>query len=186
MDRLLSCFLYAAPLAAAVMLSTAVYCLLPGRTACGERSRRLLMLTLGLLAAALVLRLAGSWVLAACGLAWRGWVCSLLGLACLLLAGVGIFQTLDCWLAPGCVHRLPTQILVGISALTLLGVLVTLGLPGWFLSHCPERVLDWEGQTLVQVDHGFLDPDYSYYMYCGPLVRGSEPVEAGETPPVFQ
>lgn len=86
MDRLLSCFLYAAPLAAAVMLSTAVYCLLPGRTACGERSRRLLMLTLGLLAAALVLRLAGSWVLAACGLAWRGWVCSLLGLACLLLA----------------------------------------------------------------------------------------------------
>ena len=40
--------------------------------------------------------------------------------------------------------------------------------------------------TLAAWMHGFLDPDYSYYLYCGPLVRGSEPVEAGETPPVFQ
>ena len=39
-----------------------------------------------------------------------------------------------------------------------------------------ERVLEYRGQTLVEVDDSFLDPIYNYYEYHGPLVRGKEPV----------
>ena len=39
-----------------------------------------------------------------------------------------------------------------------------------------EKVVEYQGQTLVEVDDGFMDPHWSYYVYHGPLVRGRERV----------
>ena len=38
-------------------------------------------------------------------------------------------------------------------------------------------MITYQGQTLVEEDHSFLDSHYVYYVYHGPLVRGLE-VEA--------
>ena len=37
-----------------------------------------------------------------------------------------------------------------------------------------ERIVSYQGQTLVETDEGFLDQEYHYYVYHGPLVRGGE------------
>ena len=39
-----------------------------------------------------------------------------------------------------------------------------------------EREVEYRGVTLVEVDRGFLDPDYRYYSCRGPLLRGSRPL----------
>lgn len=40
-----------------------------------------------------------------------------------------------------------------------------------------NQVVEYQGQTLVEVVDGLLEADhYSYYRYYGPLVRGTEPV----------
>ena len=69
--------------------------------------------------------------------------------------------------------------MVGISGLVVIACLATAGLPSWFLSLRPERTVTWQGQLLLEEDLGFLDPDYVYYAWCGPLVRGLEPLELG-------
>ena len=37
-----------------------------------------------------------------------------------------------------------------------------------------RKVVEYQGQTLLEVDTGFLDPLYDYYEYHGPLFRGNE------------
>ena len=46
----------------------------------------------------------------------------------------------------------------------------------------PERVLEVQGQTLVEEDESFLDPYYVYYIGFGPLLRSRESVWSGDTP----
>ena len=176
MESLWSVFVCAAAAAAAVLLAAALSCLLPGKAACRGKPRRTLVWVLVLLAAVLLLWLAGERILAVFGLAWRSWVRSLLTGALGLLALFGIFQTAECYLAQSHTDRLAGQIVVGVSVLVVTGCLVTVGLPGWFLSLHPERTVSWQGQTLLEEDSGFLDPAYSYYEYHGPLVRGLEAV----------
>lgn len=38
----------------------------------------------------------------------------------------------------------------------------------------PERIVEYQGQTLLEVDDGFLDPHWSYYVCHGPLFRETE------------
>lgn len=165
---------------AAVLLAAALYCLLlPGRVPCGRKSRRTLGWVLVLLLAVSFLQLAGEFVLARFGLAWRAWVRTLFAGVLGLLAFFGVFQTLTCYQERKDAFRLAHQIVVGISGLVAIACLATAGLPSWFLSLRPERTVTWQGQLLLEEDLGFLDPDYVYYAWRGPLVRGLEPLELG-------
>ena len=179
MEHLLDALLTVFIPAAAVTLAAAVYCLLPGRVACKRKPRRTLGWMLALFLAAFLLQLAGEFTLAMFGLAWRAWVRSLFGGAMGLLACFGVFQILGCCLEQRDTPRLAHQIVVGISGLVVVAYLVTVGLPSWFLSLRPERTVTWRDRTLVEEDQGFLDPDYVYYAWHGPLVRGLEPLELG-------
>ena len=169
LDALLTVFIPAA----------AVYCLLPGRVACKPKSRRALGWVLALFLAVSLLQLAGEFTLAMFGLAWRAWVRSLFAGALGLLTFLGVFQILGCYLEQRDTPRLAHQIVVGVSGLVVIAYLVTVGLPSWFLAIRPERTVTWRDRTLVEEDQGFLDPDYVYYAWHGPLVRGLEPLELG-------
>ena len=45
-----------------------------------------------------------------------------------------------------------------------------------------ERIIQYQGQTLVEEDKSFLDPHYVYYIGFGPLLRSRESVWSGDTP----
>lgn len=179
MEHLLDALLTAFIPAAAVLLAAALYCLLPGRVACKRKARRALGWVLALFLAVSLLQLAGEFTLAMFGLAWRAWVRSLFAGALGLLAFFGVFQILDCYLEQRDTLRLAHQIVVGVSGLVVIAYLATVGLSNWFLSLRPERTVAWRDRTLVEEDQGFLDPDYIYYAWHGPLVRGLEPLELG-------
>ena len=179
MEHLLDALLTAFIPAAAVLLAAALYCLLPGRVTCKRKTRRTLGWVLALFLAVSLLQLAGEFTLAMFGLAWRAWVRSLFAGALGLLAFFGVFQTLDCYLEQRDTLQLAHQIVVGISGLVVIAYLVTVGLPSWFLAIRPERTVTWRDRTLVEEDQGFLDPDYVYYAWRGPLARGLEPLELG-------
>ena len=59
------------------------------------------------------------------------------------------------------------------AAVTLAAALYCLLMPGG--TPCERK----PRRTLVEEDQGFLDPDYVYYAWHGPLVRGLEPLELG-------
>ena len=179
MEHLLDALLTVFIPAAAVLLAAALYCLLPGRALCKRESRRTLGGALLLFLTVSLLQLAGELILAMFGLAWRAWVRSLFAGALGLLAFFGVFQTLDCYLEQRDTPRLAHQIVVGVSGLVVIAYLVTVGLPSWFFALRPERTVTWRDQTLVEEDQGFLDPDYVYYAWHGPLVRGLEPLDLG-------
>ena len=69
-----------------------------------------------------------------------------------------------------------------IALLMLLTCSVTIGPFLLAFSHTPERVLEVQGQTLVEEDKSFLDPHYVYYIGFGPLLRSRESVWSGDTP----
>lgn len=175
LDALLTVFIPSA----AVTLAAALYCLLPGRALCRRKSRRVLGWVLALFLAVSIFQLAGELALAMFGLAWRAWVRSLFAGALGLLTFLGVFQILGCYLEQRDTPRLAHQIVVGVSGLVVIAYLVTVGLPSWFLAIRPERTVTWRDRTLVEEDQGFLDPDYIYYAWHGPLVRGLEPLELG-------
>ena len=166
--------------AAAMLLAAALYCLrMPGEAPGERKPRRTLGWMLALFLAAFLLQLAGEFTLAMFGLAWRAWVRSLFAGALGLLTFLGVFQILGCYLEQRDTSRLAHQIVVGVSGLVVIAYLVTVGLPSWFLAIRPERTVTWRDRTLVEEDQGFLDPDYVYYAWHGPLVRGLEPLELG-------
>lgn len=43
-----------------------------------------------------------------------------------------------------------------------------------------ERVVEYQGRSLVERDVGFLDPYYKYHVCYGPLFRGAETIYSGE------
>ena len=64
--------------------------------------------------------------------------------------------------------------LVGCACLSMYVTVTFGGLFAAFSYDNQERVIQYQGQTLVETDEGFLDPDYNYHLYHGPLVRGNE------------
>ena len=100
---------------------------------------------------------------------------------CVLAVGVGAFLTVHCG-AERRAGRLWHEAAVGIALLMLLTYSVTIGPFLLAFSHTPERVLEVQGQTLVEEDESFLDPYYVYYIGFGPLLRSRESVWSGDTP----
>ena len=124
---------------------------------------------------------AGDALLRLIGLSWRRWVQTAFGVAALVLGMAGAFLTVHCG-AERRAGRLWHEAAVGIALLMLLACSVTIGLFLLAFSHTPERVLEVQGQTLVEEDESFLDPHYVYYIGFGPLLRSRESVWSGDTP----
>ena len=180
MEQLWFLFLYSwvpAIPAALVVLWEAVQCL---RTD-WRGEWKLLAWELGLLAVDLILWLVGQPVLAALGLTWRAWLVSFLQGAALVLAVVGTLLVGLSVLCRDETYRIARQIILGISICVVIGSAGTAGLFFWAFSTSTveERVVTYQGQTLVEEDRGFLDPVYVYYAYYGPLIRGLEPLDLG-------
>lgn len=99
----------------------------------------------------------------------------------LLLSGwAGIILTLACalpmeWPNVPLILRWPAKgLLVLCAALVLLMTLWIGPLGIAFVYGDSERVVECQDRRLVERREGFLSPDYSYYAYHGPLVRGTE------------
>ncbi len=159
-----------------LMALTGIGCLLFGR---GENRKRLLWAA-AVLVWALTLWIGGDFVLKQFGLAWRsGTVCAL----CVVLLAdglIGLFLTLSCFLPmerPGVPSGL-WYALKGVAVFFSVAILVVVLWFGpfglMFIFGNTERVVELQGETLLEVDDGFMDPHYSYYVYHGPLVRGRE------------
>lgn len=144
----------------------ALNCLLTCR---GKRRTRLLYAAAGL-GIVLLLWWGGDALLRLIGLSWRRWVQTAFGVAALVLGMAGAFLTVHCG-AERRAGRLWHEAAVGIALLMLLACSVTIGPFLLAFSHTPERVLEVQGQTLVEEDKSFLDPHYVYYIGFGPLLR---------------
>ena len=175
MEQVWFLFLYGWVPAALVVLWEAARCL---RTD-WRGEWKFLAWMLGLLAADLILWLVGEPVLAAFGLAWRSWLVSFFQGAALVLA---VVWTLLVGLSVLCrdeAYSVVRKVILGVSICVVIGSAVTEGLFFWTFSTVEERVVTYQGQTLVEEDRGFLDPVYVYYAYYGPLIRGLEPLDLG-------
>ena len=53
---------------------------------------------------------------------------------------------------------------------------------GYVGLNASERVIERDGVKYVEVDAGFLEPLYEYYLYRGPLVRGRDCLEQTPSP----
>lgn len=155
---------------------------------CKGKYHRYLARTAAVFLGALALLLGGGLLLDCFGLTWRN-LPSLALCGILLVSGwVGIIFTLTCFLdvklpelAP--ILRWAAKGAVAFFAAVVFIVTLWIGPLGIaFVYGNPERVVDYQGQTLLEVDDGFLDPHYSYYEYHGPLVRGKERVYDGYEP----
>ncbi len=156
---------------------------------CGERERRHMVWSAAVFLGALALWIGGNLLLGLFGLTWRGVSVGVLLGVVLVSGGVWITQALA-FLLP---NRDFPHLVLGFRWATkgivlLLAGAVLLIMPFLFAFACAligddaRSVVEYQGQTLVEVDEGFLDPWYSYYVYCGPLVRGTERVQGGPTP----
>lgn len=149
---------------------------------CRGKDRRYLARTACVFVPILILFLGGKLLLGMFSLTWRNLPAGLCCAVLLVSGALGVLFTLGCFLplempevAP--VLRWTAKGLTLLSAGLVLHcalvygvILLAFGYSGG------ERVLEYRGQTLVEVDDSFLDPIYNYYEYRGPLVRGKEPV----------
>ena len=155
---------------------------------CRGKNRRYLAWTAAVFLGALALYFGGLILLGIFGLTWRNVVAMILCGTLLVSGWAGIVLTLACALPmemPGipAVLRWPAKGLLVLFAAVVFLVTLWVGPMGIALVYGnSERVVKYQGQTLVEVDEGFLDPWYSCYVYCGPLVRGTERVQGGPTP----
>lgn len=153
---------------------------------CRGPHRRYLAWTAAVFLTALALFFGGEILLGFFRLTWRGAVMCLLCWTLLVSGWTGIVLTLVCLLSQEWKEAAPVM-RVGIKAAVsffaglvllmslLLGPMLALALGSG------ERTVEYQGQKLVEVDEGFLDPWYSYYSYHGPLARGTERLYEGET-----
>ena len=149
---------------------------------CRGRNRRYLSRTAWAFVPVFVLFVGGNLLLGRFGLTWRNLPSGLFCVVLLVSGALVVLFTLGCflplempevapvlrWTAKGL--TLLSAGLVLYCALVYGVILLAFGYSGG------ERVLEYRGQTLVEVDDSFLDPIYNYYEYHGPLVRGKEPV----------
>ncbi len=122
----------------------------------------------------------GGALLSCVGLAWRAAPSAVLFGVMLVSGWIGLLFTMDCllpmeWPSMGVVLRRTIKgVLLFLAVLVLLLVLWLGPILMMFGYGDTERVVDYRGQTMLEVDDGFMDPHFSYYVYHGPLVRGTE------------
>lgn len=164
--------------AAPLMAIAALWCLL----SCHGRKHLRLVWVAGIFAGSAALLGGGGLLLRQLGLAWRNGPAATLALA-FLVSGLAVtILTVDCLIplempdvAPILRRTIKGTALV--CAMLILFYAVTMGaIFGMFVFGGDERVLDYEGQKLVEVDDSFLDPVYNYYEYHGPLLRGAQQI----------
>ncbi len=166
-------------LALALLLDLAVLVRRPGKW------RKRMAAFLSPLALVLALLIPGSYGLGRLGLTWRSGV--LLGL-CLLLAAclAGLVAGAAWYLAGRLEGREGYRGGVMVTAFALGAcVFLTAALYGTLFAGFTggdERIVTWEGRQVVEADLSWLDPDYAYYDYHGPLVRGNTPLARSDKP----
>lgn len=166
-------------LALALLLDLAVLVRRPGKW------RKRMGAFLCPLAVVLTLLVPGSYGLGRLGLAWRSGV--LLGL-CLLLAAclAGLVAGAAWYLAGQLEGREELRCGVVVAGIGLCAsVFLTAAFYGTLFTAFAvgdERVVTWEGRQVVEADLSWLDPDYAYYDYHGPLVRGNTPLARSDKP----
>lgn len=147
---------------------------------CRGKNRRHLAWAAGVFLTALVLFFGGLILLGFFRMTWRS-LPSMILLGTLLVSGwMGIVLTMGCflpmewpgipaplrWVSKGAALLFATVVIL--ETLWFGPLLIVWGFGG------EERVVEYEGKTLLEVDESFLEPDYRYYLYHGPLVRGTE------------
>ena len=160
----------AAPLTAIAALGCLLFC--------REEPHRKLVWAWGAFAVSFLLLFAGGWVLRWFDLAWRDLPGRILsaGVVVSWLAMHGF--TLGCLLPremPELAPVLRRGLKLALLACVCLSMLATLtfsSIMALFVFQNQERIISHGGQTLVETDEGFLDQEYHYYVYHGPLVRG--------------
>lgn len=125
--------------------------------------------------------LAGGGVLLNCfGLAWRSRPSAVLFGVMMVSGWIGLLLVMACllprpWPLVGIVLRRTVKgVLLFLAALVLLAALWAGPILFMFAFGDSERVVEYQDQTLLKVDDGFMDPHCSYYAYHGPLVRGNQ------------
>ena len=131
-------------------------------------------------AGALLLLVGGNWLLGWFGLTWRnlpaGALCALLliGGCATILFMLGALLPAELPKISGLVRWLIKSAAAVSAALVLFYALSLGGIAISLAYGNEERVVEYEGNTWVEVDMSFLDPCYDYFAYHGPLVRGEE------------
>ena len=147
---------------------------------CRGKNRRYLAWTAAVFLGALALYFGGLILLGFFQLTWRNLPALILCTVLLLSGWAGIILTLACalpmeWPNVPLILRWPAKgLLVLCAALVLLMTLWIGPLGIAFVYGDSERVVECQDRRLVERREGFLSPDYSYYAYHGPLVRGTE------------
>lgn len=146
--------------------------------------RRKLVWTAAVFLTALTLFFGGNILLGFFRLTWRNLPAGVLCLVLLLSGWTGIVLTLMCIL-PQKWKEVAPVLRVGVKAAVSffagLVLLVSLWFGPMLLAFAygsRDQVVDYQGQRLVERMEGFLAPDCNYYVYHGPLLRGTERVYA--------
>lgn len=149
---------------------------------CKGKYRRYLARTAVVFLGALVLWGGGGVLLGFFHMTWRNAPAAAICGVLLVSGWVGIILTLVCFLPmelPSMPEAMRWAAKASVTFFAAVVLLVTL----WagplgiaFAFDNKEQKIEYQGQTLLEVDDGFLDPHYSYYVYHGPLVRGKERV----------
>lgn len=172
MDFLPDLLLITAGIAVVGMALLTILCLFDRRSQGRGPLRIWVILFLG----ALALLAPGSLTLNLFGLAWRSRVVQTL---VLLVGGAGLgvlVQTFRCFRTLLAGRSVPVRgaalAVTGIACALVVLLAAWLGLLLLIFSWS-DRVVTWEGQTVVEVDESFPDPLFRYFDYHGPIVRGS-------------
>ena len=179
MDGLSQMMFTLAALGVPVLGLAGLYCLLFCK---GEEHYKHLVRTAAVFLGAAGLLTGGGAVLGLFGLAWRSGPSVALFGVMLVSSWIGVVLTVICllprqWPMTGVVLRRAVK--GAFLFLAVLVLLVSLWLGPFLMMFAfgdTERVVEYQGQTLLEVDDGFMDPHWSYYVYHGPLVRGKERV----------
>lgn len=154
---------------------------------CRGRNRRYLAWAAGVFLGVLALFFGGMILLGFFGLTWRNLPALILCTVLLVSGWAGIVLTLACLLPqewPELAPVLRWTVKGGALLLSSVVLITTIWFGPIFIAFGfggGERVIQYQGQTLVERMEGFLSPDYSYYSYRGPLVRGTERIWSGPT-----
>lgn len=127
----------------------------------------------------LALLLGGEVLLGFFQLTWRNLPGGILAAGILVSGILWVLLVLGC-LLPAEMREVAPVLRWGLKGTTLLCAALVVytavffgGLVAAFAYGQDERVIEHQGQTLVEVEDGWLDTVYEYYEYHGPLVRGS-------------
>lgn len=162
-----------------------LYCLLFCKE---EEHYKHLLRTAAVFLSSAALLMGGGFLLERFGLAWRSAPSAILLSGMMVSGWIGLIFTMSCllprqWPLVGtAVRRTVKGGLLFLTVLILLTVLWLGPILMMFAFGDTEKVVEYRGQTLLEVDDGFMDPHWSYYVYYGPLVRGRERIYDQEWP----